>query len=454
MKLYNTLSRQKENFSTLKPNQVGIYTCGPTVYTYPHIGNMRAYIFADTLNRHLRIKGLQTKHLINITDVGHLTSDADTGDDKIEKEAKAKGIEATEIVEKYTQAFFDDLEKLNIKRENYDFPRATDHIEEQIDLIKRLEEKGYTYLLSDGVYFDTSLYRNYSELGKLNLEELKTGRRIEATKDKKNPSDFALWKFSKPEESRLQEWPSPWGTGFPGWHIECSAMSMKYLGEHFDIHTGGTDHIAVHHTNERAQSECATGKTFANYWLHCAFLINADNNKMSKSSGNFTTLKDLEREGFSALDFRYLCLNTHYRKELKFSLESLEAAKTTRKRLQKTITTDGEGQVLEDFVQKFTEAMDDDLNTPSALAVIWEMIASSKKDEDKKATLLKLDNYLGLSLEKVEKIIIPPAVEIMVKEREEARQAGDWKKADEIRQKIAETGFVVEDSPEGPIVHK
>jgi len=454
MKLYNTLSRQKEDFKPLKSGQVGIYSCGPTVYDHPHIGNLRSYTFADTLNRYLKGQGFAVKHIINITDVGHLTSDADTGEDKVEKEAKKTGQSAEEIISKYSQVFFSNLTSLNIDPDNYFFPRATEHIEEQIDLIKKLEAKGYTYLLADGLYFDTAKFPDYNKLSKIPLTKMKADARIESVPGKKNISDFALWKLSKPTETRLQEWPSPWGVGFPGWHIECSAMSIKYLGEHFDIHTGGTDHIPVHHTNEIAQSECATGQTFANYWLHNAFLINADDSKMSKSSGTFITLAELEEQGFEALDFRYLMLNTHYRKEIKFSFEALTSAANARKKLKQFLTkTPKTGRTLETYRQKFIDALSDDLNTPIALAVVWEMLSSTESEADKAATLLELDKYLGI-LSTQEEEPIPDNIQQLVAERELARQNNDWKKADELRAKITEAGFTLEDTPTGPIVHR
>lgn len=456
MRFYNTLTRQKEEFKPLNEGKIGIYSCGPTVYDYPHVGNLRSYIFADTLNRLFRYYGYEVKHLINITDVGHLTSDADTGEDKIEAQAKKTGQLVEEMINKYTEVFFDNLRDLNISEENYQFPKATEHINEQIDLIQKLTDKGYTYELADGVYFDTSLYPNYKELGKIPLDQLKINDRIEIAAGKKNPADFALWKFSKPTDKRLQEWSSPWGVGFPGWHIECSAMSMKYLGEHFDIHTGGIDHIPVHHTNERAQSECATDHPFVNYWMHNAFLINDDNSKMSKSSGSFTILADLISDGFSPLDFRYLVMGVHYRKELKFSSEALTAAKNARQKLNRFLNqiTDT-GEIVESYKEKFIASLDDDLNTPAGLAVIWELIADRTiSNGNKKTTILEFDQILGLDLKNQIIEEIPAEINALVEERETARKTNDWKKADELRVKIQEQGFMVEDSENGPVVHK
>src|SRR3989344_4864807 len=323
LKLFNTLGRKKQTFKPIG-KEVGIYSCGPTVYWYQHIGNLRSYIFADILKRVLLYNGFKVKHVINITDVGHLTGDRDEGEDKIEKAAMKEGKTASEIANYYLRIFKEDFKKLNITEPDI-WCKATEHIKEQIELIKKLEKKGYTYKTSDGIYFNTLKLKDYGKLARLKIEKLEAGKRI-AVGEKKNKTDFALWKFSKEGEKRQQEWGSPFGVGFPGWHIECSAMSMKYLGEHFDIHTGGEDHIPIHHTNEIAQSECATGKKFANYWMHIAFLM-FKGEKVSKSKGGLYTISELEFEGYSPLDFRYLCLMTHYRKPLNFSLDNLVAAR-------------------------------------------------------------------------------------------------------------------------------
>ncbi|MCX6713822.1 MAG: cysteine--tRNA ligase, partial [Candidatus Vogelbacteria bacterium] len=345
LKFHNTLTHQKELFQSIqpKPGPVGVYTCGPTVYLYPHIGNLRAYVFSDILHRALVFDGWQVKHVVNITDVGHLTDDADDGVDKVEKEAQAEGKTAKEITEFYTQAFFADLKKLNIDTTDYLFPKATEHIPEQIDLIKKLEAKGYTYQTSDGLYFDTSKFPTYGDFAKLDIAGLKEGARVEANKEKKNPTDFALWKFSpsvdstgSPQAKRQQEWPSPWGVGFPGWHIECSAMSMKYLGNHFDIHTGGVDHIPVHHTNEIAQSEAVTGEKFVNYWLHAEHLL-VDGKKIAKSLGNFYTLEDLEKKGFDPIVYRFLLLQTSFSQKINFTWDSLLSAQKGYQNLKKKI---------------------------------------------------------------------------------------------------------------------
>ncbi|MEK6842665.1 MAG: cysteine--tRNA ligase, partial [Nanoarchaeota archaeon] len=335
IKLYNTLSRKKEVFKPIHKNLVGMYSCGPTVYWYQHIGNLRTYIFSDILKRVLQYNNYKVKHVINVTDVGHLTSDSDEGEDKIEIAARKEGKTAGEIADYYLRVFKEDLKKLNILNP-YLWPKATEHIKEQIELIKILEKKGYTYKTKDGIYFNTSKFKSYGKLAHLNIKGLQAGKRINLG-EKKNKTDFALWKFSSSNsEKRLQEWNSPWGLGFPGWHLECSAMSMKYLGSHFDIHTGGQDHIPIHHTNEIAQSETATGKKFVNFWMHGAFLT-YHGEKVSKSKGGLYAIFDLEEKGFNPLSFRYLCLTTHYRKPLDFSLQNLETAQISLERLKNII---------------------------------------------------------------------------------------------------------------------
>ncbi|HYC83523.1 MAG TPA: cysteine--tRNA ligase, partial [Candidatus Paceibacterota bacterium] len=325
--LTNTLTRRKEEFEPIAPGRVGIYSCGPTVYHYVHIGNLRSFLLSDLARRIFEYDGYEVRQVINITDVGHLAGDSDEGEDKIEREAKKTGRTAEEIAAFYTEAFFADLKALNIKTESTVFPKASEHIAEQLEIIKVLEAKGHTYRTSDGIYFDTSRFDAYGELARLDTEGLKAGARIEVNPEKRNPADFALWKFSPAGGKRQQEWESPWGIGFPGWHIECSAMSMKYLGKHFDIHTGGIDLAFPHHSNERAQSECATGQTFANVWLHGEF-VNIASEKMSKSLGNVYRLADLEEKGFSPLAYRYWLLTAHYRSLVNFTWEALAGAQT------------------------------------------------------------------------------------------------------------------------------
>ena len=458
--LFNTMDRKKELFIPLVPGHVGMYTCGPTVYSQAHIGNFRAYIFEDTLKRVLQSNGLEVKHVLNITDVGHLTSDADTGEDKMELGARREKRSVWQIAEQYTNQFFADLEKLNVLQPSI-VCRASDHVNEMIDLVKRLEERGYTYIIDDGVYFDTSKFPRYGSLTgtsfeKLN-ESLKAGARIEFNPSKKNVTDFALWRFTRPGEKRQMEWDSPWGRGFPGWHIECSAMSMKYLGETFDIHAGGEDHIAVHHSSEIAQSEAATGKRLANYWLHNAFLVFSPTIRMSKSKGNIVTVDELIEDGLDPLSYRYLCLTAHYRSELLFSWENLKAAQeslsTLRENLRISKEEIGERATSEaqDFKAAFILAMNDDLDTPKALSIAW-LAARSKSltPRDKADLLTSFDTLLGLDLAKApEDIKISEETEELIRERENARMRGDYKTADELRNRIRQQGIILEDTPKG-----
>lgn len=449
LKLYNTLSRKKEVFKPIKKGEVGLYSCGPTVYWHQHIGNLKAYIFSDTLRRVLEYNDFKVKQIINITDVGHLTSDADTGEDKIEKAANKEGKSAKEVADYYFSEFEKDLNKLNVKSPAK-WTKATEHIKEQINLIKKLEKSGYTYRTEDGIYYDSSKFKNYSKLGNLNIEGLRKGKRVKMG-EKKNITDFALWKFSAGEK-RLQEWDSPWGAGFPGWHIECSAMSMKYLGETFDIHTGGPEHVQVHHTNEIAQSEAATGKKYVNYWMHFAWLVSGGK-KVSKSKGGLYTLSEIEKLGFSAMDFKYMMLTTHYRKPLEFSLDHLKAAQTSHQRLKNLISeTPDDGKTNSKYLKEFEKAINDDLNTPNALQALWKMV----RDEaaiGKIGAIKEMDKVFGLNLLEKEEIEIPNEVEELVKERQEARKNKDWKKADALREIIRKEGYEVDDTSNGTKVN-
>lgn len=451
LKLYNTLTRKKEIFKPIKKGEVKLYSCGPTVYWYQHIGNLKAYLFSDLLRRFLEFQGYDVKQVINITDVGHLTSDADEGEDKMEKAALKEGKTATEIADFYFDLFEKDLKKLNIKEPSV-WCKATEHVKEQIVLIKKLEQKGFTYQTSDGIYFDTSKFKNYGKLAKLDIEGLKAGQRI-GMREKKNKTDFALWKFSNEPGKRQQEWDSPWGLGFPGWHIECSAMSMKYLGETFDIHTGGIDHVPIHHTNEIAQSESATGKKFVNYWMHENFLT-FKGEKVSKSKGGLFTITELQEKGFEPLAYRYFILTGSYRKPLDFSLEIMENSKKAYQRL-KNLAADlkDDKKKNEKYLTKFTKALEDDLNTPNALSVVWTMLRDEKA-EGKYQTLKEMDKVLGLDVFKKDKIEIPKKVEELAQQRETARKNKDWKKADELREKIKQLGFVLEDTSKGTEIRK
>lgn len=457
LSLHNTLTGKKEPFVPLVPGQVSMYNCGPTVYQYAHIGNLRAYIFADTLKRVLGWNNYAVKQVINITDVGHIVADADLGEDKMEKAVIAEKKTAQEIATFYTDAFLKDITTLNIDTSRITFCKATDHIPEQIALIETLEKKGFTYNTSDSVYFDTAKFPAYGKLGNIDLAGLEEGSRVEANPEKRNKTDFALWKFSPKGEKRQQEWPSPWGVGFPGWHIECSAMSMKYLGETFDIHTGGIDHIPVHHNNEIAQSESATGKPYVHYWLHNAFL-NIDGHKISKSIGNTLYIRDLVSKGISPVAYRYWLLTGHYRTMLNFTGESVLGAQTA---LVKLINHFIEWRQLElgtenaDYVKRFENFINDDLDTAKALALTWELVKDKKVTPgDKAATLLKFDTIFGLNLStmpipKTEAEDVPPEITALAEEREKARQNKDWKLADAIRAEITSRGYEVKDTEKG-----
>ncbi len=456
IKLYNTLTHRKEVFKPLEERVVSLYNCGPTVYNYAHIGNLRSYIFADVLKRTFEYNGLTIKQVINITDVGHLTGDEDDGEDKLEESSRIAGKSAQEIASFYTDAFLKDIEALNIDIKKIIFPKATEHITEQIALVETLESKGFTYKTSDGIYFDTSKLTDYGELAQLDIEGLKEGARVKTNNEKKNITDFALWKFSKPEEKRQQEWESPWGVGFPGWHLECSAMSMKYLGEHFDVHTGGIDHIPVHHSNEIAQSQSATGKPFVNYWLHNEFL-NVDGEKMSKSIGNIVTLDDVISKGFSPLTYRYWLLTAHYHTLVNFTWDAISGADVALNKLYNHFLEygDGVGNINKEYQAKFLDYINDDLNTSKAVALVWELIKDKDiSDSDKKTTLLNFDKVLGLGFNEFKPEDIPDEILKLVKEREEARKRKDWDASDILRDGIHKKGFEVLDTEDGSSVRR
>lgn len=456
LKLYNTLGRKKEEFKPIKKGEVGMYVCGPTVYWFQHIGNLRAYLFSDTLKRVLLYNNYKVKHISNITDVGHLTSDADEGEDKMEKAAAKEGKKAEDIAKFYFDIFHKDLEKLNILMPNK-WTKATEHIKEQIDLVKILQKKGYAYETSDGIYFDTSKLKNYGEIALLQPEQLKAGKRI-GMGEKKNKTDFALWKFSEIEGKRQQEWDAFGKKGFPGWHIECSAMSSKYLGEQFDIHTGGEDHIPVHHTNEIAQSEAAFGKKpWVKYWMHVAFLTTGGE-KISKSKGGLFTLEELEKNDYNPLDYRYLFLLTHYRKNLEFSLVALDAAKSAYQGIKnkiKEVDEKSKGSDGKKHIDYFEKAINDDLNMPKALQTLQGLLKDKKVAGKSKIEILeKMDSVLGLDLLKQEKVKVPAEVKELLKKRKIARKEGNWDKADEIRDKINKLGFTINDTDKGSVVEK
>jgi cysteinyl-tRNA synthetase len=453
---HNTLGGEIELFESIKKGEVSMYHCGPTVYSRAHIGNLRAYIFADTLKRLFLYEGYKVNQVINITDVGHLTDDRDAGEDKVEKKAREASLRAQDITSQITNTFFEDLKLLNINTTDTIFPKASEHIPEQIEMIQILEQRGHTYKTSDGIYFDTSTFLAYGDLGKINIENLKEGARIGINEEKKNPTDFALWKFSKPEEKRQQEWDSPWGVGFPGWHIECSAMSKKYLGETFDIHTGGIDHIPVHHNNEIAQSESANQKMQANFWLHFKhILINGE--KISKSLGNDIYLSDLLEKNISPIVYRYWLLTADYKTQINFTWEALNASKTAFEKLAVLISQyEKGGEINSSYKEKFLKFINDDLNTAKSIALIWEIIKDKNiSEKDKQATILDFDKVLGLNLEAISnlaskmQIIVPDSVKKLIEEREQARKSGDFIKADALREMIAEEGYEIKDTPTG-----
>lgn len=470
--LYNTLTKQKDAFSLpVGVRRVRMYNCGPTVYGVQHVGNLSMFVFTDILRRTLEFNGFDVQQVINITDVGHLSSDADAGEDKMALGLKREKMKLTLanmrlLADKYADIFITDIEKLNVDTSKIQFPRASDHIPAQIAMIKTLQEKGYAYKTEDGVYFDTSRFPRYGELGGIDLEGLKEGARIAMVEGKRNPTDFALWKLN----SKLG-WESPWGTGFPGWHIECSAMIRVTLGEKIDIHTGGIEHVPIHHNNEIAQSECATGKRpFSRFWLHRAH-VQIEGGKIAKSKGNVVYLTEVIEKGFHPLALRYLFLQAHYRSPSNFSWDALAAAQNALANLlqatAKASAAGDSGRASPSWMSNFRTRINDDLDTPGALAVVWDMIKDSSLSlADLVATLTEMDKVLGLNLhepdeaaqELLRKEIVlgelPAEIRELIQQREEVRKAKDWQKADELRGKIANGGFIVEDSTEGPRISK
>ncbi len=449
IRFYNSLSKQKEVFTPLQPKQVSLYSCGPTVYNYVHIGNLRAYIFVDLVKRALRAEGYKVNHVMNITDVGHLTDDADSGEDKMEKGSAREGKTAWDVAAFYTDAFMADIARLNIV-EPTTWCKATDHIAEQIAMIETLIEKGHTYQTEDGIYFNTTTISDYGKLVHLDKQELQAGARVEMG-SKKHPHDFALWKFTRPGESRQMEWDAFMRKGFPGWHIECSAMAQRYLGDQFDIHTGGIDHKPVHHTNEIAQTEAATGKKpSVHFWMHNEFLTLPSGDKMAKSGDNFLTLSKITEDGTSPLAYRYLLLQAHYRKQLAYSEEALHAATQGLKKLKRLIAAIPEHAPCDHTVTKaFTEAIEDDLNTPEALAVLFTAVKSTAVNREQ---IMQFDKILGLDLLAEESIDIPADIQVLLEKRNTARNAKDFSLSDALRDEIATLGFVVKDGPDGQTV--
>lgn len=464
MKIFNSLTRKKEEFIPISPPSVGMYTCGQTVYDYTHIGHGRKYVMDDVLRRTLVANGFKVKHVQNVTDVGHLVSDADEGEDKLEKGARKTGKTVWEVAEYFTKNFYESMDKLNNLRPDV-ICKATEHIAEQIAMIKKLEERGFAYDTPEAVYFDVSKFEGYGELFGQNLSEKKTAVRDEVVKDpnKKNPQDFVLWfKRVGKYKDHVMHWDSPWKDGFPGWHIECSAMSTKYLGEQFDIHTGGEDHLSVHHPNEIAQAEGATGKQpFVKYWVHHAFLM-VDGRKMSKSLGNFYTIEDVEGKGFDPIALRYFYLGAHYKDPLNFTWEALQGAQNTLKKLREIVGTFREEETrivlsqeklgkVEDYRARFMEAVNDDLATPRALAVMWEALKSNVPSADKYDLIMGFDEILGLGLKTVatEDVVIPKDIQDLAVQRTKLRAEGKYTEADKVRETIEQEGYTVIDSPQG-----
>ena len=456
LKLYNTLSRKIEDFKPLIEGKVSLYTCGITAYDYSHIGHARKYIGDDILKKTLRANGYEVKHVMNVTDVGHLTSDADEGDDKMEKGARERKMTVWEVARFFEDYFFKAMDQVNVERPNF-VTRATEHISEQIKLIEKLEKNGFTYITEEAIYFDVSKFPEYTKLSGQKLEEQNTGVRDEVRVDnqKRNSADFALWFFTVGHfADHAMRWDAPWGEGFPGWHIECSAMSMQYLGDTIDVHTGGIDHIMVHHTNEIAQSEAATGKKFVNYWVHYNFL-NVNDEKMSKSKKNFLRVEDIVEMGFDPIAMRYAFLQTHYRDEVNFSTESLQGAQNALNNLREMARDwDQPGEVDKSAYDDFLNALNEDMNTSKALAVLWAYVKSDAETSAKSATMLKMDEVLGLKLEEyvAKQIEVPEEVQKLVEKREQARVDKDFQASDDLRTEIKKLGYDVLDTPEGPKV--
>jgi cysteinyl-tRNA synthetase len=458
--VYNTMTRNKDEFVPYKEGKVGMYTCGPTVYNYAHIGNLRTYIFEDVLKKSLEYVNYKVKHVMNVTDVGHLQSDSDEGEDKMALGASREHKTVWEIAKFYEDAFFEDCTKLNIKRPTI-VCRATDHIQEMIDFIKKLEEKGYTYVSNGNVYFEIDKFEDYTKLANISIDELEAGSRIEVDPNKKNPLDFVLWFTNSKFSNQIMQWESPWGKGFPGWHLECSAMSVKYIGEYLDIHCGGVDHIQIHHTNEVAQTEGALGHKWVKYWMHGEFLVE-NGGKMSKSSGDFLTVSRLEEEGYSPLDYRYFCLQSKYRRQLVFSFESLNDARNGYKKLKERIavvlTAIDQNDVINAekisaYKEKFSSYISDDLNIANAFTVLFDVLKDNELNNKEKATLVEdFDKVFSLDLMKIEKQATNVDEELinrLIIERAEARASKNWARADEIRNEFIAMNIELLDTKEG-----
>ncbi|OGM71821.1 cysteine--tRNA ligase [Candidatus Woesebacteria bacterium RIFCSPLOWO2_12_FULL_39_9] len=457
--LTNSLTRKREKFSPIKDGETGVYSCGPTVYWNQHIGHMYAYVQWDVLVRFLKYAGYKVKWVMNITDVGHMTSDEDTGEDKMERGAEREGVSVWEIADKYIKQFVESMDLLNIQKPDV-LCRATEHIAEQINLIEKIEKAGFTYKTKMGIVFDTSKFPGYTDFGRLKLEKQKAGSDVEFDADKKQPWAFLLWVTGNTKH--IMQWDSPWGKGYPGWHIECTAMSTKYLGNNFDIHTGGVEHISVHHTNEVAQGYAAFGKQTANYWLHNSWLLGKEGEKMSKSLGNYVTAQELVEKGYDPLAMRYLILTSHYKKGLNFSFEALDSAQSALNNLRELVLaaktqstrvalSSEKQKKVEEFILRFFKSLADDLNVPKALATLWEAVKSNIPSEDKYDLVLSFDAVLGLKLAEVKnvEIKIPVDVADLLSERAKLIKEGNFEEADRLRKEIELKGFKIVDTPEG-----
>ena len=460
IQLYNTLTHSKQEFKPIDSKEVKIYSCGPTVYSYAHIGNFRTYVFVDSLRRVLKYNGYNLKHVMNITDVGHLTSDADTGEDKMEKAARKEGKNPYEIAEFYTKAFMEDMHKLNIDMPNI-ISKATDNIPEMIEMVKDIIKNGYAYETSKGIYFDVSKLDKYPVLSNNKLEGQEAGARIEVDPEKRNPYDFAIW--IKAPENHMMKWDSPWGLSYPGWHLECSAMGRKFLGKHFDIHTGGIDHIPIHHENEIAQSKGANGEIPANYWMHCEFLL-VDGGKMSKSLGNIYTLKDLENKGVEPLAYKMFCFSAHYRNKLNFTFEGVKSYQKALERLRSGYekhllgNKKADDLKLQEYEERFHKAINDDLNMPLAMSIVWEVIREENKSIEYAKLIEKFDEVLGLDIRNYKnyqkEIEIPDEVNELIQKRNIARKEKNWAESDKLRDEIKKMGYNVKDTANGVEISK
>ena len=463
IKFYNTLTRKKEEFVPLEKNEVRIYSCGPTVYSYAHIGNFRTYVFVDNLRRTLEYNGYKLKHVMNITDVGHLESDADEGEDKMEKAAKKENKSPYDIAKHYTEAFMQDMKKLHIEKPEI-IAKATDHIPDMLEFAKEIMKNGYAYETNTAIYFDVSKLDQYPVLSNRNIDDQIAGARVDVDPEKRNPYDFAIW--IKAPKNHIMKWESPWGLSYPGWHLECSAMSRKYLGEVFDIHTGGVDHIPIHHENEIAQSKGAFGKIPAKTWMHVEFL-QVNGGKMSKSLGNVYTLKELQEKGIEPLAFKMFCYTAHYRTKLNFTFEGVLSSQTALNRLRECYIKHDSGtrnidqSIIDEYRGQFVHAINDDLNMPLAMSIVWEVARNDCKSKNLSNLLLEFDRVLGLDLinsgkyiKEQSKIIIPEEIKKLMEKRKKARAEKDWKLSDEIRDEIKEKGYLVIDTKDGMMVEK